>query len=196
MSGRMRAGDLVPARELTAVASNRVPVPDPDHLVHLQFRRYSGCPICHLHLRSFVLRHAEVVDAGVREVVVFHSSSETMSEYQAELPFALIADPGKALYRDFGVEKSIRAVLHPRAWWAAIRGWRRSLPADDGSGHLGQPADFLIAPDGRLVACHYGAHANDQWSVDDVLRLARETAAPDGHAEPTAQPPDASRETP
>jgi hypothetical protein len=56
---------------------------------------------------------------------------------------------------------------------AAIQGWTRSLPADDGSGHLGQPADFLITLDGRLLACRYGAHANEQWSVDDLLRLAR-----------------------
>jgi hypothetical protein len=30
----------------------------------------------------------------------------------------------------------------------------------------------LIAPDGRVVACKYGAHADDQWSVDDLLALA------------------------
>lgn len=144
-------------------------MPDPERLVHLQFRRYSGCPICHLHLRSFANRHTELVAAGLREVVVFHSSAETMTGYQAELPFDVVADPTRALYRDFGVEQSLRAVLHPRAWAAAIRGWNRSLPADDGSGHLMQPADFLIAPDGRLLACQYGTHANDQWSVDELL---------------------------
>jgi hypothetical protein len=30
--------------------------PDSHHLIHLQFRRYAGCPICNLHLRSFVER--------------------------------------------------------------------------------------------------------------------------------------------
>jgi len=34
------------------------------------------------------------------------------------------------------------------------------------------PADFLIDSRGTLVACHYGSHANDQWSVDEVLRQA------------------------
>ena len=34
---------------------------------------------------------------------------------------------------------------------------------------LGLPADFLIDPGGRVV----GRHANDQWSVDELLTHAR-----------------------
>jgi hypothetical protein len=36
------------------------------------------------------------------------------------------------------------------------------------------PADFLISRDGRVLARKYGAHAYDQWSVDELLTLARE----------------------
>jgi len=32
-------------------------IPEPDGLVHLQFRRFAGCPVCNLHLRSFASRH-------------------------------------------------------------------------------------------------------------------------------------------
>jgi hypothetical protein len=35
------------------------------------------------------------------------------------------------------------------------------------------PADFLIARDGRVIASKYGNHAYDQWSVDELLELAR-----------------------
>jgi hypothetical protein len=38
---------------------------------------------------------------------------------------------------------------------------------------LGLPADFLVSSGGQLVASHYGTHASDQWSVDEVLALAR-----------------------
>jgi len=38
---------------------------------------------------------------------------------------------------------------------------------------LGLPADFLVAQDGRILALKYGVHANDQWSVDELLSLAR-----------------------
>jgi hypothetical protein len=39
-------------------------------------------------------------------------------------------------------------------------------------GRFGLPADFLIAGDGRVLACKYGAHADDQWSVDELLAIA------------------------
>ena len=59
---------------------------------------------------------------------------------------------------------------------AAARGWNRHLPpqSDTGEGgHTGLPADFLIAPNGRILACKYGSHANDQWTFDEVLDQAR-----------------------
>lgn len=36
-------------------------------------------------------------------------------------------------------------------------------------GHSGLPADFLISKFGDILASHYGVHANDQWSVDEIL---------------------------
>lgn len=179
--GRLSPGDVVNVRQVDTVGSGQVTVPDPERLTHLQFRRYAGCPICNLHLRSFGQRHGELESAGVQEIAVFHSTSKAMAEYQDTLPFLLIADPQRALYREFGVERSMRAVADPRAWAAAARGWNRHLPpksdAGDG-GHTGLPADFLIAPDGRIVACKYGAHANDQWSFDEVLAQTQRHAGP------------------
>lgn len=173
-------GDTVATRELTDIHGASVVIPDPAQTVHLQFRRFAGCPICNLHLRSISARHDEIVAVGVREVVVFHSSAEKMREYQGELPFTTIADPGKELYREFGVEGSPRAVLSPRAWSAAARGMKGpgSLRAAAGIGeqHLGLPADFLIGSDGRVLAAKYGRHASDQWSVDELLDLATASA--------------------
>ena len=85
-------------------------------VVHLQLRRFAGCPICHLHLRSFVRRHAEIAAAGIREVVVFHSPAEELAPHASGFPFPLVADPEKRLYAELGVESSPRALLDPRAW--------------------------------------------------------------------------------
>ncbi|MBF6253160.1 AhpC/TSA family protein [Nocardia farcinica] len=169
----------VPGRTLDTVTGDQVPVPDPTRLIHLQFRRFAGCPVCHLHLRSFVTRAEEVAAAGVREVVVFHSAAAELRKYTDDLPFAVVADPGRALYREFGVETAPRAVLDPRAWptilravahaaLATLRG-RPAPPLRPDGGSLGLPADFLIAPDGRVLASHHGVHADDQWSVDELL---------------------------
>jgi peroxiredoxin len=173
----VNVGSLLKHRELLTIHGEPVQIPEPDRLVHLQFRRYAGCPICNLHLRSITQRHEEILAAGIGEVVVFHSSAETMLGFQGELPFAVVADPDKKLYAEFGVESSLKAVLNPGAFLTGFRARSvvHSVRGAMGIGekHLGLPADFLIAPDGRVLAASYGKHANDQWSVDELLDLAK-----------------------
>lgn len=179
----LRPGSTVTGRRFDTVSGGPVGVPDPDRLVHLQFRRFAGCPVCHLHLRSVVRRHAEIEAAGVREVVVFHSSAEELLRHTADLPFAVVADPGKRLYAEFGVESAPRALLSPRAWgpvvgavlrggWEVLRGRERLPATHQPGGRLGLPADFLIGTDGRILAAKYGEHVYDQWPVDELLFLA------------------------
>jgi AhpC/TSA family len=173
----------VPARTLVTVSGAHVPVPHSGQLVHLQFRRFAGCPVCNLHLRSIVNRLGDIEAAGIREVVVFHSSADALRPYTADLPLDVVADPGRALYREFGVEYGPRALLDPRGWPAIARAVARELravrrgerpapPTHPEGGRLGLPADFLIAPDGRVLAEKYGTHVDDQWSVDELLTLA------------------------
>ncbi len=187
LGAAMRGASRFAARRLVTVAGESIPVPEPGKLVHLQLRRFAGCPICNLHLRSVVRRHDELLAAGVREIVVFHSTPEEFRKYQTDLPFPLVADPEKELYAELGVETSLHAVLDPRAWPAIVRGLIRTareekLPlGQHQGGSLGLPGDFLIDSDGRIVASKRGEHAYDQWSVDEVLalaRTARESVAP------------------
>jgi hypothetical protein len=175
---KVHAGDVIEPRVLVSIHGEPVPVPDRDALVHLQFRRYAGCPVCNLHLRSITRRHDEILVAGIREVVVFHSRVETMLDLQGLLPFAAIADPEKRLYAEFGVERmSPWMALNPRSWMAAGRALTQatSLRGATGKGeeHLGLPAEFLISSDGRVLAAKYGTVADDHWSVDELLALAR-----------------------
>ena len=142
---------------------------------HLQFRRFAGCPVCNLHLRTVAARHDELRFAGIAEVAVFHSEVATMLPFQGQLPFTVIADPSKALYRRFGVESSPRAILDPRAWWSMARGMMARFPSSPirgEGGHIGLPADFLIDRQGILMARKYGTHADDQWSVEEILRYS------------------------
>jgi peroxiredoxin len=192
--GTVTAGDLVPHHTLTTITGATVDVPALGHMVHLQFRRFAGCPVCNLHLQSFVRREAEVAAAGVTEVVLFHSDAAELARHARDLPFAVVADPDKRLYAEFGVESSPRALVHPRVWWPILRAVGHSLvaivrrrqappPLVPRGGRFGLPADILVAEDGRVLASHYGAHADDQWSVDEVLERAR-TA----QADPAGQP--------
>jgi peroxiredoxin len=179
---------VVPARQLAAVGGAAVQLPDPGGLVHLQFRRFAGCPVCNLHLRSFARRNAEVLAAGAREVVVFHAPAKELRPHVESLPFAVVADPGKQLYAEFGVESAKRALLDPRAWpaivvgvlnslWGIVRHQAPAPPLNPHGGRFGLPADFLIDSDGHILAVKYGQHANDHWTVDELLELARRAAA-------------------
>ncbi len=172
----MQIADL----ELLSVTGERIHLPPAHGMVHLQFRRFAGCPICNLHLQSIVARHDEIEAAGIQEVVFFHSPADELATYTADLPFATVADPDKRYYRQFGVESSPRALLDPRAWGAVIRGialttlgrFRAPAARQDG-GRLGLPADFLIDTNGAVIAEKRGTHAYDQWSVDELLAHAR-----------------------
>jgi len=168
-------GDKLTPLSLTNLDGETVQVPDPTRRVHLQFRRHAGCPICNTHLRSVTQRLDEITAAGVREVVFFHSTAELLREYQEELPYDVIPDPDREFYRQFGVEKSWKAIATPKVLASVVKGFaQQSGKGTIGTAtesHLGLPADFLIDTDGTVLAAKYGEHGADQWSVDELLAL-------------------------
>ena len=172
---RLNVGDVLNIQQLETINASFIDIPFKSQLTHLQFRRFSGCPICTLHLQEFVQRHLDLVGNGIREVAVFHSSKNVLLEHEAVVPFAIIADPEKKLYEQFGVEKSIVSILHPASWAAAFSGLIRHgfRLSEKAKSLVGLPADFLIGKSGTILACHYGKHADDSWSVEDVLALSK-----------------------
>jgi peroxiredoxin len=180
---KYHVGDFVERDQLVTMKGQIVSMPDPRHLIHLQFRRFAGCPICNLHLRSFILRSDEIAAAGVREVVVFHSTAEELVSNQSDIPFDIIPDPEKRLCREYGVGSSWRSVLHPgaltsvprAAWLATTRRFTVGAPLPlrpATNGRKGLPADFLVTTEGYVAGVKYGRHSGDSWSVDEVLAAA------------------------
>lgn len=183
MAARIEPGAIVSPRTLTAVDGTEVRLPAADGLTHLQLRRFAGCPVCNLHLQSVAHRHDEITAADITELVVFHSTDEELLPQVDDLPFAVLGDPNKRLYVELGAESSVRAMLDPRSWPAIVRGLARSiglLVRGKGTapslfpkgGRWGLPVDLLLAPSGEVLASKYGTHADDQWSVDELLALA------------------------
>jgi len=173
---KFRVGQEISKHELVDINYEKVIVPDVERLIHLQFLRFAGCPYCNLHIHSFVSRKNEIEAAGIKEVVVFYSPVKALLPYQKQIPFGIIADPEKKLYKEFGVESSLLSIFDPRSWIAGIKGLlQKDLrgPMNFGGGVLGLPADFLITPDGKVIAVKYGTHAYDQWTVDEVIALAK-----------------------
>lgn len=174
----IKPGDFVEPHVLESVQGDAVPIPPPvQNMLHLQFRRFAGCPICNLHLQSFIKRHRELAESQIKEVVVFHSPKSTMLKHQLSAPFPFIADPDKKLYKAFCVEASIMSVLNPKAWPSAVKGIFKQGPGfpSHGESALGLPADFLIDSTGMVITAHYGKHASDQLEFDELLELVRKT---------------------
>ncbi len=182
---RLAVGDTLAPLQLVGAIGDTVTVPPALGYVHLQLRRFSGCMICNVHLRQVVRRLPEIEAARVQEVVVFHSTAQEVIRYASELPLTVVADPGRHLYRRFGVERSAVALLGawrtvPRALFgaaASVARTRRLPPLAPAGGELGCPADILINSGGTVVAVKYGAHAADQWSVDELLDIVASDSA-------------------
>jgi peroxiredoxin len=170
---KFKPGDKIPPLELRTVQGTTIQVPNTgSRFVHMQFRRYAGCPICNTHLRAFVKRIDDLKTAGVAEVVFFHASASEMKKYLSDLPFDFVADREKRYYKQFGVETSMMAAFSPSAMVAGLRGIAHGVltPNMEG-GPNGLPADILVDAAGTIVALKYGKHANDQWSAEQLLTL-------------------------
>ncbi|HET7490315.1 MAG TPA: peroxiredoxin-like family protein [Bradyrhizobium sp.] len=169
---------MLPPTTMKAVSGEVINLPDAKRLVHLQFRRFVDCPICNTHIAESRRRAREIEAAGIKEVIVFHSSPKSIRSYQKDVPFLMVGDPDKAFYRSFGVETSL-GFMSLKALGAGLRGMAHGHFALRvvGGGPLGLPADFLIAPSGRINAVKYGTDAYDQWSVDELLTLAKGVTA-------------------
>lgn len=163
---------------LESIQGEKVSIPHKSYFTHLQFRRFAGCPMCNLHIQTFIKNNQQLHDNGIQEVAVFHSTKASMRSHHADAPFPLVADPDKLLYKKFGVEQSILSIMHPRAWWAGIKGIFApgvGLP-NMGESVIGLPADFLIDNLGKIVAFKYGVHAYDQWGFEEVINLVKSVA--------------------
>src|SRR5260370_38835108 len=107
MNSKFKPADIVPPPTLESVPGEPIKLPDPNRLVHLQFRRFVDCPICNTHIAELRGRAREIEAAGIKEVIVFHSSPKSIRSYHKDVPFALVGHPKKALYKEFGVGTSL-----------------------------------------------------------------------------------------
>jgi peroxiredoxin len=174
---KLAAGEKFPAMSLTTTKGKELSIPVPGaKFTHVQFRRFSGCPICNTHIASLRLAANQLHGIGIYEVLFFHSTTLEVQAFHNDLPFDAIADPGKRFYRLVGAGKSFFASLHPSALWAAfVSSVKGRIRMKMTGGPFGLPVEFLVASDGRILAAKYGLHAYDQWSVKELVKLTGTT---------------------
>ena len=146
--------------------------------VLLKFYRFATCPVCNLHMHHFIKRHGEIEAAGLRTVVFFHSSLARLEKtIDRALPFAVVPDPDKDIFRAYGVTQSWAGMFRARVWAdygrAMARGLSPGMLSHDG-GIKGHPADFLLDATGTIRLAHYGAHYADSLDADAVLQAVED----------------------
>jgi len=141
------------------------------HLL-VSFYRAAVCPLCNFRLLYFVRHFAEFRYDGLQIVTFFESSPAYVHHYLDRLavPFPVVADPVRYVYQLYGTETSLLGAVWARLTrWGTYRAaaregvggniWQNVVHMD---GHMGRlPAEFLIAPDGRIHTAHYGRDAGD-----------------------------------
>ncbi|KAJ3097314.1 hypothetical protein HDU97_004963 [Phlyctochytrium planicorne] len=173
-------GDIFPIQTLTSIHDQPIAFRGKEKgLIHLQLRRFAGCPICNTHLRSISKGFDRLTAAGVTEVIVFHSDKDVIQEIHETVEwtkgFTFVADPQRDIYKKLGADFSgwrYLLRLRPSTLAAGIGGigglFRSRWGAE--AGVTQRPMDVLVdGKDGRVVDLKYGIDPNDQWSLAEVL---------------------------
>jgi hypothetical protein len=123
---------------------------------------------------------SELEDANIGLVIVLHSPEARAARYAPQtLRSHVIADPTRHLYARYGVAPSWAKLLWsfvlPSFYLAflkatVLRFWGGPI---DGT-YAMIPADFLIAPDGRVHLARYGTHIGDHAALPDVVDMTLE----------------------
>jgi len=116
-------------------------------------------------------------DGGLELLAVFESPAERMIKTfrDREIPFPVIADPSRKLYRLYGVTSSllghIRGAFRVKAFRDALgRGFRFGR-IDGVATQL--PAEFLIGADGIIERAYYGRDIGDHLPIHEIDRWLR-----------------------
>lgn len=140
----------------------------------LMFFRYASCPMCNLRLHDFARQYQQLHERGLEVLAFFHSSAASIRRHAGgrHYPFRLIADPKFHVYRLYGVETSWLRLLLSIALPGFYVDWARSMWHGFWGGAAWQmakmPADFLIAPDGRIEVAHYGGDIGDHLPLAEI----------------------------
>ncbi|MES2919430.1 MAG: peroxiredoxin-like family protein [Pseudomonadota bacterium] len=143
----------------------------------LSFYRYASCPFCNLRVHQLSQLAPAWQARGLDLVAVFQSPRESILEHAGKeaRPFAILPDPGRGLYRAYGVEGSwggfLKGSLQVGKLTAALK--QGFLPGKMEGDINMVPADFIIGEDGRVLVAYYGRDISDHLPVEVIEQHLR-----------------------
>lgn len=142
----------------------------------LSFFRYASCPLCNLRVHELIQNY-DKLKYQLDIVLIFQSPSSKIDEYVIKdvMPYDIIANPDKNLYRLYGVESS---------WFGFAKAWILKLPqvfkaifkynyipgTIEGEIHR-IPADFIIGTDNKILKAYYGKDIGDHLDLSEIYTI-------------------------
>ena len=144
----------------------------------LAFFRYASCPLCNLRVHELI-KHYEQFKEKIEIVLIFQSPKEKIAQYvgRQDIPYRILPDPDKRLYRLYGVESSW--IGFAKAWTLEIK---RVFEAVIKNGYLpgtveGEihriPADFIINKENKILKAFYGKDIGDHLPIEEIEALTK-----------------------
>lgn len=106
---RLQVGDRAPTFIVPGLDGRDVAIEDfRERKLLLAFFRYGACPPCNLRMTFLIEAYPRWQEQGLDVIAVFESPAERLLETVASqpIPFPMIPDPSRALYKQYGVTVS------------------------------------------------------------------------------------------
>jgi len=149
----------------------------------LSFFRFAGCPVCNYRMHQLMENYDALAAQNIEVIAVFESSNQVLNKYMTdyEIPFPMIGDPQRLLYKAYGVEKSTRGIFRTLSNKEAKKHMKqgealfnKGTYKKDGSMKQMQ-ADFIIDAQGRIARMHYASFIGDHIPLEEVLKAGSST---------------------
>lgn len=124
---------------------------------------------------------AKLDQAGLHVVLVGLGTQAEALKFsrQFDVPFPIIVDPQKLLYRTYGLKKaSIMQLVTPDILLKGIRSMREGHLPGMPQGDVQQlPGAFVIDREGHILLSHFAQNAADHLSADAIVAATLKSAA-------------------
>ena len=141
----------------------------------LSFFRYGSCPLCNLRMAFLIEAYPRLHSLGLHVTAVFESDAATVRDTvgRQPIPFAVIGDPDRRLYRLYAVDASLAGYLLGALRLFSFRAaLRRGFGIGKADGAVTQlPAEFLINAQGVIERAYYGRDIGDHLPITEIESL-------------------------
>ena len=171
---RIKEGQKAKDFAVTDIYGNEISLKDyKEKKLLLSFFRYASCPLCNLRINQLATNSPSWNSKGLEILAFFESPKESILKYvgKQKVPFPIIADPDRIVYKLYGVEKSLFGYvlggISLKMLKALLMGYK--IEGVEGQKTL-LPADFLI--DNLTVKrAYYSKRISDHLPIKELIEL-------------------------